>query len=798
MKIKLTHLPFYNAAISLIFTLVLVVIVFELTVKEQLVSQQLETETAHVRSQIYQMENFINNEQATELRNLIANLTALPIYQDILVIREDWQVLGSSQVRHENLHLVDVAPELVAYVTQVVDQGFTSKEIVDGNHLLYRIPDPADFNKNKAFISVTLDLSKISDNAKLVLTNDLIVFSFATVFMALVLYLSTIKVLKKRLRRIEESLIDFTQGNRVQRLSQRHTSDFKNLEKTINKMLDELDSEQRSLVEEKDFSNILLNSISDGLVTINEMGKIIVVNRSAVAIFGYDYEEELLNQDIVRLVPSEYRSAHQKKFFSGHSHNTSGILNKLREVEGIKKDGTRVPISITIVQNSRKGKVFFTAFINDLTESNNYKRSMEKIAFFDGLTELLNVNGLKRKLSKQPLSGYLALIELNDLKVINEGYGYEFGDKLVTQFGQSLKEMQHNKCTIAAATGGRFLIHTQLPPSDFTAKLNSFRHKVTYIFDVPFKLDLKCSYIRLNNESSFDVQLRFCRIALRNEASASPDQFVEVDVDWINRRAYQSRLQQRLSNAISNEQLFFHFQPKFSSFSKKIVAAEALIRWKANDEFIPPAKFIPIAENSHLMPHIDQYVISLACRSIRHWLDQGLDVVPIAINLSSKYLFLDTTINYIFEKVGEYSVPPELLEIEVTEYGLINDFEKTAENMQRLQNSGLKLAIDDYGTGHSNLETVAALPIQNLKIDQAFIKRALGSDKSKAILENIVDLAHALKIELTAEGVETQEQFDYMRSLHCHYIQGYLLSKPLEESDFLEKLREQNALVSTG
>ncbi|MDP4982877.1 EAL domain-containing protein, partial [Pseudoalteromonas tunicata] len=175
---------------------------------------------------------------------------------------------------------------------------------------------------------------------------------------------------------------------------------------------------------------------------------------------------------------------------------------------------------------------------------------------------------------------------------------------------------------------------------------------------------------------------------------------------------------------------------------------------------------------------------------IRFWLNQGLTVLPISINLSSRYLFDDKTISYIFEKVGEYDVPAHLLEIEVTEYGLIEDFESTALNMRKLQKAGIKVAIDDYGTGHSNLQTILILPIEHLKIDQSFIRLGMTDKKGQLVLENILQLAKSLEVEITAEGVETAEQLAFLAKAGCHYIQGYYFSKPLSQLDFEQLLAQ--------
>lgn len=271
---------------------------------------------------------------------------------------------------------------------------------------------------------------------------------------------------------------------------------------------------------------------------------------------------------------------------------------------------------------------------------------------------------------------------------------------------------------------------------------------------------------------------------MRQAKAAGRGSVLQVEPGLIQHLQHNALLCHQLELAIREEQLFFYYQPKFSARDRRPVAAEALIRWQHAGQMISPAVFIPLAEQSHLMPQLDRFVISKACAQIRDWLDAGFKVMPISINLSARYLVDDSTIAYIFEKVGEFDVPAHLLEVEVTEYSLIQDEAHTAENMIRLQKAGISIAIDDYGTGHSNLATVLSLPVQNLKIDQSFIRTGMSSSKGRAILENILQLAKSLQVTTTAEGVETEEQLAFLQRSGCEYIQGYLLSKPLPHPEF--------------
>lgn len=614
------------------------------------------------------------------------------------------------------------------------------------------------------------------------------------VLVALISYQVIKSTLNRRLLRIEKVIARYANGEHKLRLKENLGSDFNRLELLLNALLELTEHNTQMLDDDKNFSELMLDTITDGLITVNTEGEIIFANSQAVHIFGYEDNSELLGKDLSELIPPSFRTTHQHKFLKPSKVKKFGILNKIRDVNGLRKDGSETPVTLTIVQTEQNGQTYFSAVIRDLSESESYKRDIETLAYYEPLTGLLNVNGLKRQLqidNNQSLT--VCMIELNQLRMINDGYGYEFGDELLKQFAHLLRDLHLAELNVASSNAGRFVVTSTSSKEQVAAQLASILGHNMFFLGVQLKLEFYVGMTMLPDLDKFDEQLRYCRIALRNRDEDLDSKIIKVDVAWIEQRVQQSRLQQKLSEAIDLGNLYFNFQPKFDATSKKAVAAEALIRWQDGDNIISPGVFIPIAEKNHLMPRLDRYVIALACKTIRTWLNQNKPVVPVAINLSSRYLFLDSTISFIFEKLGEYNIPTHLLEIEVTEYGLIHDFDSTAQNMKRLQNAGVKLAIDDYGTGHSNLQTVSALPIQHIKIDQAFIKQALSSKKSKAILENITNLASSLKIELTAEGVETQEQFDYVKNLGVDFIQGYLLSKPLSQMDFEQLLQNVTA-----
>jgi len=266
----------------------------------------------------------------------------------------------------------------------------------------------------------------------------------------------------------------------------------------------------------------------------------------------------------------------------------------------------------------------------------------------------------------------------------------------------------------------------------------------------------------------------------------SPEMNVRAKEQW--------QLEGELREALSSRELLLHYQPKVSLRSGRIVGAEALIRWSHPEHgMIPPCRFVSLAEETGLIIDLGNWVIEEACRQIRSWLDSGLEVVPIAVNLSARQ-FDEQLPKHLQAVVERHGIPCALLKLEITESLLVHSPEKVVVIMNELAAFGFTLALDDFGTGYSSLAYLKKFPITTLKIDRSFVTGVPGDENDCAIAQAIVTMGKQLRQEIVAEGVETLEQMVFLRNLGCDQLQGYLFSPAIEASAFAQMLKEKRRL----
>lgn len=250
-------------------------------------------------------------------------------------------------------------------------------------------------------------------------------------------------------------------------------------------------------------------------------------------------------------------------------------------------------------------------------------------------------------------------------------------------------------------------------------------------------------------------------------------------------------LENDLRKAIQEEQFFIHYQPKVNLVTREIVGGEALIRWlHPQMGIIFPGEFIPLAEKTNFILELGDWVILSVCRQIQKWEEEGLDVVPISINISAKRFLKGDLVNKLQKILAETNVDPRWLEFEITETSFIQNEEKVLTVINSLKDIGIAISLDDFGTGYSSISYLKKFKVDFLKIDQSFINTIHSSRDDEAIVKSILYMARELNIKVVAEGVETEDQLDFLINHHCHIIQGYLFSKPVEPEAFARIMKK--------
>ena len=418
--------------------------------------------------------------------------------------------------------------------------------------------------------------------------------------------------------------------------------------------------------------------------------------------------------------------------------------------------------------------------------------AIHHLTHYDNLTGLPNRDSfqtcLRQALAQAKDNQQLAVIalDLNNLKEINSTLGRKVGDLYIRKVSQRLAACLQESDVLARLGGGEFaILRTELLSAD---SLNSLSRQLLDHLLKPFFLFGK----EIQANASIGITIypfdgTSVEQLLKNADTAAHEakqrerhtyQFylAEMNVKLQKRLA----LEEQLRHALRRGEMFLHYQPRIDLKSNRLVAVEALLRWQ-NPELglVSPVEFIPIAEENGLIVPIGEWVLRSACLQNRTWQQEGLPPLRVSVNLSVSQFKQENLIDMIDLVLEETGLAAAYLELEVTESLLITDVEQAIATLQQLKNRGIALSLDDFGTGYSSLSYLQKFPINTLKIDRSFVTNVSSDVDAAAIARAIIALAHSLQLKITAEGVETQAQLDYLRAYGCHEIQGYYYSKPL-------------------
>lgn len=430
----------------------------------------------------------------------------------------------------------------------------------------------------------------------------------------------------------------------------------------------------------------------------------------------------------------------------------------------------------------------------DITLRQQHEEKLEKLAYCDALTGLCNLNGMCKKygtLSEHQSSCLLVLLDLSGTRYLNSTFGFELGNAYIVAAANTLLDRLQNTGVVYGLShpgSDKLAFMTDASFEQICKKLKRLQNSMVSAGTHQLHLQFCAGVALFSQHQDIHSVLQNCELALLEAKRNGRGSVIFQDEAMLHRSLENAELLNHISSGIENDEFFLVFQPKYDLNTEQPESAEALIRWQHANDLIMPGRFIPLLEQVNMMLEIDRWVIHEACKTLRNWLDKGLMPMQVSINLSSQSLDDKDLIRYLIGTAAEYRVSPTLLEIELTEYKSLSKLEHTFENLTLLHTAGFALAIDDYGTGHSNLELLSRLPIDHLKIDQVFVKQGFNSIRDSKILQNVVQLGLITDVKITAEGVETAEQRDRLRDMGCHYAQGYFYSKPINEEQFRELL----------
>ncbi len=441
----------------------------------------------------------------------------------------------------------------------------------------------------------------------------------------------------------------------------------------------------------------------------------------------------------------------------------------------------------------------------DVTEQVRAKENIERLARIDSLTQLANRHAFDEQARSELAQAHaqgrrcaLLFIDLDNFRLLNNGYGHRAGDEVLRTVAARL----HSEIPgprLLGRRGGDELVALVSDVRQPESAIELARRLIGAI-SAPMRvvgLDLVVTPsigIGFFPQDGSDLEaLVNAADAAMYEAKESGRATYALYTPAVARRVdLRLRLEQRLRKAIESREFMLYFQPTVSLADGRIVSAEVLVRWTdAEVGEVSPAEFIPIAEESGLVVGLGEWVLREACRARQAWRTMGLEIPPMAVNIAGVHLRQPGYVENLLATLDEHGVAPGEVEIEVTETGLLDTSATVRESLVQLRQAGVRLALDDFGVGFSSLAHLRDLPIHRLKIDRSFTVECMRDARTLTIVKAVIEMARALGIRITAEGVETQAQQDWMQQLGCDSAQGYLFSRPLTPEEFAQIYVEQ-------
>lgn len=418
---------------------------------------------------------------------------------------------------------------------------------------------------------------------------------------------------------------------------------------------------------------------------------------------------------------------------------------------------------------------------------------VDYLATYDELTGIYNKQAFyaktKEMLLDNPDKNFdLLRINIERFKVLNDLFGESTGDKLLRYIGKFLKEINLPLCVSGRLYADNFVVCYEAGKGDSRRMINTLQ-MVADSFAINNRTILSFGLYRIDDKTlPVSVMCDRANMALWKAKGNFKNPYCEYDEKMRQQVLKEQKIINAMEMAIQNKEFTLYLQPKYNIEKGTIIGAEALVRWISQENgFISPGDFIPVFENNGFVYEVDKFIWEESCRYLRKWLDEGREVHPISVNVSRIDLYDPKLVKHLVDLREKYQLPSQYLELEITESAYTEDPEQIITITRQLREAGFVILMDDFGTGYSSLNMLKDIQIDVLKLDMGFLKSSDYSAKGGNILTAILKMAESLKMQTIAEGVETKEQVEFLKSIGCKYVQGFYYSKPLPVGEF-EKL----------
>ncbi len=573
------------------------------------------------------------------------------------------------------------------------------------------------------------------------------------------------------------------------------TTELRELAAAVNAMRTNL----RSSTISRDYLDRLLSSMGEALLITDAAGKIERANMAAVDLFKQD-EATLIGKLADDLILSNDR------------RRTEGVASRPREGTVLRPDGTTVSVSYTVA-NVRDGDTLqskvYTA--HNIDERKRVEQRIRYLARTDSLTKIANrmqfQHLLQQSIARARRSQqYVAMVylDVDRFKDINDTFGHAAGDTSLEIFARRvLAELGENSHAGRLAGDEFAVLITGFERLDAMQRhLNELAPRLLAATGKPFQVhgeeifltaSMGIAVYPRDGDNVIDL-IRNADAALYEAKKAGGNNFEYYSNDMNTEAVERLMLKSKLRRAFERDELRLHYQPKYRIATGRIEGVEALLRWDLPERgLVFPSDFVPLAEETNLILQLGDWVLNRVCADYRTWQRSVPSPCRVSLNLSLRQLKQRRFLDQVRDTFRAHGVSPTSLELEITETTLMEDPERTVRILDALYGMGLHLAIDDFGTGYSSLSALQQFPINTLKIDQSFVRDVAIDRDDAAIVDAIIQMAHSLRLEVVAEGVESEAQLEFLRRHGCDHAQGHLFGDPVTADEFCRLLLAESA-----
>ena len=551
---------------------------------------------------------------------------------------------------------------------------------------------------------------------------------------------------------------------------------------------------------EKDMAlrnRVILDNLASGVLTIGPQGLVASCNRGACEIFGYS-AEEIVGQNLAMLIPDLHRDGHTQFL----QHDASEVVNRVichqREVEGLRKDGRTFPLQLTVSRIMVATQASYIVILSDLSMRRQAEATIQNLAFYDELTGLPNRKRLLDRLQQAIVSatrsgqhGALILLDLDHFRHVNDTLGPGLGDELLRQVGSRLLACVRGDDTVAHLGGDEFMVMLEAlgqggQPAVLHAKLvaQKILHALRQPYELrghPYASSASLGIVMFDKHAGdFDELLKMADAAMYQAKAAGRKTVRFFDPEMQALVVARMALEKDIQRGLDQQEFVLYYQLQVDAQGSPL-GVEALVRWQHPVHgLVMPDQFIAVAEDTGLILPLGHWVLDAACLQLKLWAVQPRTADwTMAVNVSALQFAQDDFVQTVAQAVAQNGIDAHRLKLELTESMLIDDLPQVIDKMRSLQALGVRFSLDDFGTGYSSLTHLKRLPMNQLKIDQSFVRDLLTDTDDAMICQSIVALGHNLGMPVIAEGVETLGQRDFLSGIGCDAFQGYLFGRPM-------------------